>query len=130
MLLSLLKRFWPYIVIAIMSYSLGAFLHQKTKIKTVTKTEIRENVRTRILERPDGSKETVIVETRTKDETQRQDKTIVARDKKWLVGLGSTVGRVDQIYNVRVERKVFLDLYVGGYYSTRGDAGVSLTYTF
>ena len=68
MLQSLLKRFSPYIIVAVVAYVAGHQLaSQMNEEKIVTVVQDRETVRTIIKERPDGSKETIIVEDRTSD---------------------------------------------------------------
>ena len=133
MLQSLLKRFSPYIIVAVVAYVAGHQLaSQMNEEKIVTVVQDRETVRTIIKERPDGSKETIIVEDRTSDRsTVKSKKTVV--EKKWLVGLSASSELItggEAIYSLRVERYVLPGLSAGLYGRTDHEVGVSLSYSF
>ena len=130
-----MKNFKKYSIIAgiaVLAYLGGLYTPRQPEIKTVTKVQERERVRTVIEERPDGSKTTTIVADREKqtDVSHVERKPV---DKKWLLGASAGVSSVLDLsptYTLRVERRILWGAYAGLYGRTDGEFGVSLSYTF
>lgn len=94
-----------------------------------TKTK-QERVVTIIKERPDGSKETQIIEQRRSTAKVLKLRPV---DKKWLIGLSASSGAIlggGGTYTLRVERYVLPGLAVGLYGGTNREVGLSLSYSF
>lgn len=102
------------------------------KIQTKTVTEVQERVRvdTKIVERPDGTKETVITEVRDTESKKSEKRVETKVQKDWMIGVGMDLFDLDPIYSLTVQRRIFLDLYAGGYYRTDGTLGLSVSYSF
>lgn len=110
-----------------------AWYAKPEKVKTKTVTEVQERVRvdTRIVERPDGTKETVITETRDSDLRTSQEKLVLSPSRDWSVGLGVEFPNLQPEYMVQVQRRIALDLYAGLYYRTDDNAvGAIVSYSF
>lgn len=130
MLSYLLKRFWFWPAIAVISFVLGMKFCPKPTEKIESIDNTREHVVTTIKERRDGSKETRIVERRTK-KSQRSEVRVIK--PQWSVGVQADSEAItggNGTYTFRVERRVLGDLYIGGYGSTDKEYGVSLSYQF
>jgi co-chaperonin GroES (HSP10) len=89
--------------------------------ETVTK----ERIVTRIVERKDGTKETVIV-----DDRSSKSKTNISKVKNWGVSVGTSLTEKAPIYSISVDRKILGDFYIGGYAKTDSEVGVFIRYTF
>lgn len=93
----------------------------------VTEIQERERVRTRIEERPDGSKVTTI------DKTVKKDQIKAIPKPEWSISVSASrdalLGR-GGIYTLTVHRALILGLSVGLYARTDKEIGVSLQYSF
>lgn len=91
-----------------------------------TEIQEREIVRTIYRERPDGTREVI-----NERERKRTAKTEVKRKKKdWIIGAGTSLTEREPVYHVSIDRRVFIDGYVGVYGRTDGEIGVSVKWTF
>lgn len=99
--------------------------------KEVIKTDIRTV--TRVIERPDGTKESVteIVDRTTKRETTSKTATTFQR-KDWVVSLGGVaqVRHLDPVYVLQVNRRILGPFYVGGIITTDQQIGISVGLEF
>lgn len=86
----------------------------------------------RIIERPDGTKETTIVENyvlEAKGSEYAEVEIIKPVAPRWAIGLSAgLVG--SNSYRMSVERRIIGNLYVGGYATTEKEVGLSLTLLF
>lgn len=126
------------LVVAIISAGLTRYYFPKIEtqtvdvIKEVIKTDIRTI--TRIVERPDGTKETIIDETdkSTNNKTEKHTDTTYA-NKDWLLSVSAQT-EVTQImkpdYGVQVQRRILGPFYLGGMVDTSKRVGVSLGMEF
>lgn len=103
------------------------------KEKTVTEVQERVIVRTRIEERPDGTKVTIIdsrKDTDTKKVSEIQKKPAM---KDWQIGLTASnptnIG-ADTIYGLTLQKRLFLGLSGGLYVRTDKEIGAVLSYSF
>ena len=107
----------------------------KVEIKEKVVTEVQERVRvlTRIIERPDGTKETIIDEKRDTDTSIVAEKESRPVAKDWRVGIGASLPEVfttGATYTLTVEKHLFAGIYVGAYGRTDKEYGASLSYSF
>jgi hypothetical protein len=100
------------------------------KEKIVTQVQTRERVRTKIIERPNGDKVTLIdsqVDTDLKQVSEKQSKPSL---KDYRIGLyGSIpigVGE-DTIYTLTVDYRLFMSVYGGVYIRSDKEIGVGLS---
>ena len=107
----------------------------KQKQKIVFKDRVVEHVRTEIVESPDGSKKTIIIENKKRDVSKVSEK-IVYKQDDWIASISSSVGSGKPRYSLGVQRRVLGDLFIGGYYKTDSslindsEFGVTLSLTF
>jgi len=127
-------KYLLHILIAIASFIVGVGLSQyilPSKSSTVTKVQERVRVVTRLKERPDGSKETVITEDRN---TESGTTTIIeAKKPMWSISASTAVLSLSPrgpIYTIQVDRRLILGAFVGAYGRTDGELGLSLRYEF
>ena len=102
------------------------------KIETKTVTEVQERVRvlTKITERPDGSKVTIIDSRKDTDSKEvSQTKPAI---KDWQVGLTASYPKSngDTVYSLNVQRSLFMSLYGGIYARTDKEFGLALSFSF
>jgi hypothetical protein len=113
------------------SFAGGLYLgkQDKPKIETKEVVKYKERVRTRtvIKERPDGTKETIIVEDKNTKGKRIATKKVSKPD--WSIGVSSTIKK-DPIYGAQVERRIIGDIWLGGYARTDKEFGVSLRFDF
>lgn len=107
---------------------------QKLKIEEKLVEVVKERVRvdTRIIERPDGTTETIISERRDTDTRLESEKTTDGLPD-WSVGLSASISeeyRGDRVYGLRIEKKLLGSLSGGIYARTDKEYGVGLTYSF
>jgi len=124
------KNSWTLIPIAMVVFVVGMKMCPTPKEKTVDKSHTKERVVTIIKERPDGSKETTIIENRDTKQSHIETK---HSSPKWAIGasVGTSDWRIrEPIYGVRVERYIFESVSVGLYGRTNGDFGISGTISF
>jgi len=133
----MLSKIKYYMIVAIVALIAGYTLKQpevKIETKTVTQFQERENVRTIIKERPDGTKETVIIAKRdTLVKQKRSQIETRAIPKKWLVGasVGSSLDALPKpTYTISLQYKVLPGLFAGLYGRTDGEIGLGLSYSF
>ncbi len=108
---------------------------KQIEIKEKVVTEVQERVRvvTRIIERPDGTKETIIDEKRDTDTNIISEKESKPATSDWRVGVAASVPDVfttGAAYTLNVERRILGDIYLGGYARTDKEFGVIISYSF
>lgn len=101
----------------------------ETQEKEVVKTDIRTVTRT--IERPDGSKETV-VETTDKTKTTASKQAVVQISKpNWMVGVAvESDYKLVPTYEVEVNRRILGPVFLGLSMNTKVQAGLRLTMEF
>lgn len=113
------------------SFAGGLYLGKQDKpkieLKEVVKYQERVRTRTIIKERPDGSKETTIIENRNTKGKRTATKKVSKPD--WSVGVSSTIKK-DPVYGVQVGRRIIGDFWFGGYARTDKELGLTLRYEF
>ena len=119
--------------------SAGSFLagqHVANKVKQIEIIEVekilqRERTVTRIVERPDGTKETVI-DNRVETETDRSSTNKVTKQSDWAVSVmyAPAVFKQEQEYGLAVTRRVLGNLFAGVYGRSDSEFGLSLRYEF
>jgi len=103
------------------------------KEKLVTKVQERVIVHTKIVERPDGTKETIIDERRDTDTSQIYDKVTRPAVNQYRVALGASLplrADRDTVYMVEAGRRLFLDLSGGIYVRSDKEVGLTLSWSF
>lgn len=107
----------------------------ETQTVEVTKEVVRTDIRTvtRLIERPDGTKESVTetIDRSTKHESNTSSSTVYAR-KDWFLGIGASteLKRLEPVYNVQINRRILGPFYVGAQATTRGSIGLNLGMEF
>ena len=135
MFVSLLKNYWSYIAVCAASILLTiAFSPEKIKIEEKTVEVVKERVRvdTRIIERPDGTTETIISERRDTD-TRSETEKLTTGLPVWSVSLSASAysaSRDEPIYGVGVQKRLVGSLSGGIYARTDKEVGVMLSYSF
>lgn len=100
--------------------------------KTVTEVQERVVVRTQIIERPDGTTETIIDERRESDYRSESEK-ITTPEKDWSVGLSASISgdfRADRVYTLTVQKRLLKGLSGGIYARSDKEIGAILSYSF
>lgn len=120
-----------YSILAAVVFTGGYFTGKQnkpeTQIKEVVKFKERVRTRTIIKERPDGTKETIIVEDRN---TKSNTKTDIKIGKaNWSLGAMSTIKK-SPVYGAQISRRLIGDLWLGGYARTDKEFGVILRFDF
>ena len=127
-------KYLLYILVAAASFILGVGLSKyliPMENTTVTKVQERVRVVTKIVERPDGSKETVIV--KEKDTESGTTSVRVFTEPKWSVSAATSILApflARPVYTVQVDRRLLLGAFVGVYGRTDGEFGLSFRYEF
>lgn len=131
-----MKRFWPYalvaVITAIITYKL---LPPRIEYKEKLVTQVQERVitRTRIIERPDGTKETIIdSDTDRKTKTVSEKSTKPANKDLTVFAAGSVYSpeRSSPVYSVGISKELLLGIKVGVYGRTDKELGLLLSYDF
>ena len=109
-------------------------LPAKIKIEEHLVTEVQERVivHTRIVERPDGTKETIIDEERNTDSRSESSK-VTTSLPVYSVRLSQSIsGEYAQktVYTLGIDRKLIGSLSVGVYGRTDKELGATLSYSF
>lgn len=107
------KHYWPT-------------LQERTKIEE--KEVVRNNIKTvtRIVERPDGSRETITESTdRSTERSSRQVEQQKVAEKNWLLGITATtrLTQLQPIYGVQVSRRILGPFFIGVNINAAGDFG-------
>lgn len=107
---------------------------EKVKIEEKTVEVVKERVRvdTRIIERPDGTTETIISERRESD-TRRESEKVTTPAADWTVGLGASLSRDnrhEEVYTLVVQKKLLAGLSGGLYARSDKELGAILSYSF
>ena len=126
------KKYGIYAVVFIIGAAAGTYFDAKHTIeeKVVYRDRIKTEIKEIIKEAPDGTKITERFITKDEDkkkQAQRKESKPVKKD--WLLGVGiSVIG--EEAYDVRLERRILGDIYVGVNGDTRGNFGVGVTILF
>jgi hypothetical protein len=80
---------------------------------------------THVIERPDGSKETIVVEDKKSNSIS---KTAVVND--WSVSVGSSLLEKTNVYTVSVDRRILGEFSLGVYARSDKEVGVLVRYSF
>lgn len=135
MLQYLLSISWKYLLVAALAAGLTYWLiPEKLKIEEKIVTEVQERVivRTRILERPDGTTETIIDERRESD-TRIESEKLTTPVADWSVGLSASISeeyRDETVYTLSLQKKLLGGLSGGLYARTDKEIGAVLSYSF
>lgn len=123
-----------YIYTLIAGLILGALIvwqfYPRVEVRTETEEVVRRDVVTRIVERPDGGKETVIIDRSKESSTSTTEE---RPPRKWLASVGASTGdnlSRDFKYSASVQRRVVGPFFVGLQADTEGAVGVLLTMEF
>jgi O-acetyl-ADP-ribose deacetylase (regulator of RNase III) len=125
------------LVVAIISAGVTRYYFPKIEVKNVevTKEVVRNDIKTvtRIVERPDGTKESVIevVDKSIKKETIAKETTIAAKSK-WLVGGGIaySIPNNKPEYELSLQKRVIGPLFLGGKVTTAKTIGLTIGMEF
>lgn len=103
----------------------------KIEVREKKVTEVQERVVTRtvIKERPDGTKETIIISKTDKDTREQLDREESPADNQWIAGVTYRLDERD-VYGVQISRRIIGDFYLGGYVSTDKEFGAIVSYSF
>lgn len=125
------------LVTAVLSASLTRYYYPRVDVQTVetTKDVIKTDIRTvvKVVERPDGSKETV---TETVDNTTRTTKDTKShteiKQKDWIltVGAKTQLTALEPVYLVVVQRRVLGTVFSGLVADTKGTIGLTIGLEF
>ena len=102
-------------------------------LKEIAKLKERMKKVTVVIEKPDGSKETKIIEERnTFKETNRDHKQVekVSFKPQWGVYGSGSVTRSERVYTLGVDRRILGGLFVGIYGRSDSEFGLNLRYEF
>lgn len=124
----------------LVGFGLGSQLMPKIEIKEtqVEKEKIVKDVVTvtKIITKPDGSKEEVIVVTdKTKENKESKFEKLVAAKSQWHISVSaaSSLSKLDAanlIYTVQAERRILGDLFLGAKVSTDKQIGLAVGIEF
>jgi hypothetical protein len=106
---------------------LGAWITKSyyDKHTNVDQNTTKEHTVTKIIERPDGTKETIIVEDK---KTKQISKTAVIND--WSVGVATSLIEKNSVYTVFIDRRILGEFSLGAYVRSDKEAGVLVRYSF
>lgn len=131
------KTLLSYLAIALLSVALTRYYYPRVDVQTVetTKDVIKTDIRTvvKVVERPDGSKETV---TETVDNTTRTTKDTKShteiKQKDWVltVGARTQLTALEPVYLVVVQRRVLGPVFSGLAADTKGSIGLTIGLEF
>lgn len=110
-----------------MTYKL---LPAKIEEKTVTEVQERVITRTRIIERPDGTTETIIDKDEKRDVTKTAEKAAIDDISVFVAISGYSATRDEPTYTLGVSKEVFLGIKAGAYARTDKEVGVVFSYSF
>lgn len=104
----------------------GWLLVVKFYDKRSNETQIvtKDRIVTKIVERKDGSKETVIVEDRSKKESIR-----TAKIPQWSVGVSKTLSS-GNVWSIQADRRILGNIFLGGFVTTDKSFGALIRYEF
>lgn len=119
-------KYLPYVIVAVVS-GLGSFYITKsffprieTKEVQVEKEIVRTDVKTitKVIERPDGTKETVqeVIDKSVSQETKVKESVVVKKDK-WKADLGVRAKVSDiqnPVYDLTISRRILETPFFGG----------------
>jgi hypothetical protein len=120
----------PRLICLLAGVLLGSALvlrFKEPQIVTVDKIQNRVRVVTRIDQRPDGSKTTVITKDSAKTEMHLTSKPV---KKDWIVGATSSLLEPVPVFTLQVSRRILGDIYLGVYARTDREFGLGLTFQF
>lgn len=122
-----------YITLGLSVFAGGYFTGKqhkpKTEIKEVVKVQERVRTRTVIKERPDGTKETIIVEDRRTD--SKATKVVQTGANRYSIGyFNSLKSREEPIHGLQITRRILGDFSIGVYGRTDKEYGVLIRYDF
>lgn len=111
---------------------LGIQFFPKVKEKTVEVEKIVKDIQTvtRIVTKPDGTKEEVTTIVDRSKENKTRIKTIAKTD--WHVSISGAREILDptMVYSMQVERRILGDIYLGGSISSEKQVGISVGMDF
>jgi hypothetical protein len=110
---------------------IGMFVPKEKEIKEVVKYKERVRVVKRIVERPDGTKETT--EITDSEKNFLKDKELkVSYKKDWNIGVGRSIYSRNNpdSYTVMIQRRILGDLHIGVYGRTDLEVGALISYSF
>ena len=126
------------ILVAVASAGITRYLFPQIEFKNTetTKEVVRNDIKTevRLVERPDGTKETItfITDKSTKKETTKSE-TIIAAKPQWMFDIGARAKLDDLnglVYDLQVQRRILGPFFLGGRVSTDKSVGVSIGMEF
>lgn len=128
----MIKKYGIYVIVFLIGGAAGTYFDAKHTIeeKVVYKDRIKTQIREVIKEGPDGTRVTERFitkdEKKKKQATKKESKPV---KKDWLLGVGIPVIG-DEVYDVRLERRILGDLYIGVKGDSQGTFGVGVTILF
>jgi co-chaperonin GroES (HSP10) len=111
-----------FVIGALAGWLLAARFYEKRSNETQIVT--KDRIVTKIVERKDGSKETVIVEDRTKKENTR-----TAKISQWSAGVSKTLSS-PEVWAIQVDRRIIGNLFFGGFVTTNKVYAALIRYEF
>lgn len=116
-----------YLTLVLVGMLLGAVITKKymDRITNTDQNTTKEKVVTRIIERKDGSKETVIVDERVSKSTKT-----VTKVSNWSIGVGTSLVNKTNVHTLQIHRRILGDLSVGAYARSDSEFGLLLQYQF
>lgn len=135
--MKLIHIFIAVVVSFVIGAAVARYYYPRIEMKQVevTKEVVRNDIRTvtRMVERPDGSKETVVevVDKSTKKETSTKE-TTVASKKDWVISVSTDYNYRDyqQSYELQVQRRILGPFYIGAKASTNQSVGAMVGFEF
>lgn len=135
--MDLSKNVVVVLVVAALSVAVTKYYWPRVETKTVevTKEVLKTDVRTvvKIVEKPDGSKETTteIVDHSSK-ESSKSKESVKYTQKDWMVSASASTKftNIEPIYGAQVQRRILGPIYMGVVASTDKMVGVSVGLEF
>lgn len=122
-------------VVMALAFAAGYQMAPKAEVKTeiVEVEKVREKVKTVtvVVEKPGGEKITTIKEDRSTDtDTGRETKIDITRkSSEWLIGMSYTPEKTP-VYGAHVQRRVFGNIFLGGFINSKSEYGILATFEF
>ncbi len=123
-----------YVYSLLFGLAIGAatvwYFYPRVEVRTEIEETVRRDVVTRIVERPDGGKETIIIDRSKEHSTSVTE---ISPPKLWLASVGASSGdnlSRDFKYSASVQRRVVGPFFAGLQADTEGSIGMLLTVEF
>jgi hypothetical protein len=107
---------------------------RQVETRTEVQVKVQEKVKTitKIVERPDGTKETEIKEDRSSNTDSNSISSVKPISRDWSIAAGMALGGplAKDIYSLQIQRRILLGASVGVYARTDKEIGLLLGYSF